>query len=663
MRKKDIVLILCGTAIGCLIVLLIVHFISYSSLFSKKQNFEIQAEEVVGEMAVGTQFIQSFEMPFERFKGMDAEIGTYARENDGELIVELYQQEDEKALYNWKVNFEMLQDNSIYSFKIPDGIPVKKGEEYRVTFSVEDTNPGHSITLYSSSDDDYAFGELYIRNGDMGLDTGKDLCIQISGNDSPRWGILFVFTILISMVVSMSLLRCIRNPCINEINSTDKIILGIIIFIMTFFFSQQGDINTVLDNAKLLINCIIEGELGDYYGYALNFMIPICAPNYNILLYGIVAIIILPLFLTEILVGIVVPDILYEILFAIVLSCTFVFVGRIVNKIVIKIGIDNKKADIIEYLFLLSPILLFGSIGFKQLDIFYIAVVLYSLLFYIEGRYNLFALTMSISIAMKTFPIFIFIPLVLMFEKRIYRIVKYFAEGLSIPFLFYIIWGHQESYQSIQKTMESIYGFTYQIFANQLPTGMGSFSIFVASWFIICFWCYYRISRGSWENVMSISVLVYSFFAVFVTWHPQYLVIYATFLTLATTYVKNKNRYIGIQAFLSLSYLIICLFCNPQNTDNYMFLRGILPRIVGVPIETVTFRQIIEGLNFDYIYILFVSLFVASVFALACICLDTHEQQKNENLKKDIVIRGYVFLPLIPLLGFILLSAVLCWGI
>uniref|UniRef100_UPI0006D1E5A0 glycosyltransferase 87 family protein n=1 Tax=Clostridium sp. NkU-1 TaxID=1095009 RepID=UPI0006D1E5A0 len=235
----------------------------------------------------------------------------------------------------------------------------------------------------------------------------------------------------------------------------------------------------------------------------------------------------------------------------IIIGFLLIYSGTLIHKLSVCFGADTEEAKIVKYIYLLSPITLFSTVGFGQMDIFGVIVMLWALIFYMNERMNTFSLLISVAIALKAFPLFIFIPLVLLIEKRLIYIIKYFVFGLSCPLVFKVVYGRDPVYVEMKKAFENFYGFTGRLFQSQIEGAHGAISLFMLLVFIVCFACYYHNVEKEclWKYVIIVPLVIYSGFSILIQWHPQYLIIYSVFLAQAFLISKEKNRFLVLEFF------------------------------------------------------------------------------------------------------------------
>ena len=78
-----------------------------------------------------------------------------------------------------------------------------------------------------------------------------------------------------------------------------------------------------------------------------------------------------------------------------------------------------------------------------------------------------------------------------------------------------------------------------------------------------------------------VPLLIYGAFAIFVSWHPQWLAIFAPFLALAVGVNEKRRSLLYCEWGIGLTYCALSNVIYAKNVDNYMVNYGILPMLTG----------------------------------------------------------------------------------
>ncbi len=250
---------------------------------------------------------------------------------------------------------------------------------------------------------------------------------------------------------------------------------------------------------------------------------------------------------------------IFKLLWAKILVIIFLFLtSKYIQKISLELGFSLDKAKKTTFIFLISIFTFFPVFIFSQYDViplFFITVGIYH---YIRNDKKKFFIYFALAITLKTYAIFIFLPLLLLIEKKIIKLILNFLTVLSPLIVLKILLIHDLPYHESQNffTEEML----RRIFAATLPASHGNISIFIMIMFFICLFSYLKHPENDELKIFSIYIplLVYMSFFSLILYHPQWLIILAPFLCIMLA-INNTiiNRILEI--ILSVSYLIVSL--------------------------------------------------------------------------------------------------------
>src|SRR5699024_8599457 len=135
------------------------------------------------------------------------------------------------------------------------------------------------------------------------------------------------------------------------------------------------------------------------------------------------------------------------------------------------------------------------------------------------------------AISLKLFALLIFIPLLLLKEKKIWKIILYGLGAISLLAFAKIIYHNAPMY------MESMTTFEDNMFAklslSYIVSPFGNISIFVLLYALVCIWCYSKkILDKNLQNLYTlyIPLVIFGFFTVFCQIHPQWIILLVPYL-------------------------------------------------------------------------------------------------------------------------------------
>ena len=244
------------------------------------------------------------------------------------------------------------------------------------------------------------------------------------------------------------------------------------------------------------------------------------------------------------------------------------------------IGLNKANSILLTIIWISSPILFFSQFVFGQYDIFCTFFVLLGLYYLIKRNIWLFILFFSISVTFKYFPIFIFIPLLLLTEKDPKRIFFYFT-SLLIPVCLQVLLNISSN--SFQTGVIGFSAAVPRLTASFIAVWPGiNIYLFLLSWFVISGACYYadpiEDKNRFYQTVFYVCLLVSCTLFILIHWSPHWLLFMTPFLAI-TTFMNRK-----IREFLFFDFIMMIAFVGftvsnwQMNADQQMFNLGILAR-------------------------------------------------------------------------------------
>lgn len=642
--------------VGCICV---IGLSLFTCMLGKKGNENVQyySETDMGDMDTALfglkseeVIIQPIDVPYPLLKGIHICFAPNDPEVEGMEDIDGYKVSAALRLEDTVVQEWQLEPADIISEKgifLNDPLMVngKSVELMIVIHSEKDEAP---ITIKSTG---------VIENNRLSCSVGntetmRTLCLQIRGSYGAQTARLFAFCLFTYTILFLMLYNSLLCPVFERKNTLDQIIILGSILSCTFFFSHFNDMKIISELSYQLLKSVQEGKLLQFYEYALENSVYPNNANYNILLYIVTAMLDLPVLVLNKL-GLGISKELENLYINGVLSIIFYFTGKLLKKLLLSWNLDRVNVEIVETLYYLNSILLFASIGYGQLDIVCAAVLLLALYFYSADRMDLFAVILSVSIAMKSFPLLILIPLILLREKRIFYILRYSLEGLLAPILFYLLYGRSEAWAEIQ----SQYHFVRFLFGYTLTPQI---SLFCMLYILVCIFCYFHAFMENQKNILLSGIAVYAAFAIFTVWYPHYLTIFSIFLGISILLFEDKNKFMSVMFLAAAGYLGYVMW-DKYYDENFMFYNGILFLGTEYDISKISLCRFIEmHLSFEQIKILMFSVFAAAViFITAKSIYSIEKTAKAEAVKSLPLYRGYLYLQTLPLYLIIIISVVM----
>lgn len=344
-------------------------------------------------------------------------------------------------------------------------------------------------------------------------------------------------------------------------------VIAVVMFLMFIF----PDVIITTRHGITLWNALAEGRLKEFY--LMNNDIIIAnqfnseggSAIYDFPIYIVFAIWNLPLWIYEKITGLYALDTVVGLVWAKSISIPF-FVGIqcCINKIgkLIKgeqFATTSSLKMTLTSAFFLLPILIMG-----QYDTMAILFMMLGVFNYIKGNTKLFIMWFAISLPFKMFTLFVFIPLILLREKKVRNIIFQLFCGCS--FLFFVKILQKLYFTSNGVTDDYMQGhFLPFIFQSQIGFGYGGASLFFVVFLSICMYCYFKRTPekekiGKWA--IYVSFLGIASFMITALTHPQWSLLILPFLSLLVCCEDEGHRSNGllIETILSYGLLIAAVY-------------------------------------------------------------------------------------------------------
>ena len=269
---------------------------------------------------------------------------------------------------------------------------------------------------------------------------------------------------------------------------------------------------------------------------------------------------------------------------------------------------QSQKAKSLAVIFATSPIAIFGAFMMGEYDILGVFFSMLGLYFYIRHDYLKFSLFFSLAISFKMFPLVIFIPLLLLVEKRILHILKYGLVALAATFVQILIYYNNTSFRnSFFSVASGRISFLEEFKLS--PVNSSPYLIILIT--MICIYAYIKevdLDSEKYKTAINISLLSYAVLFSTIFWHPQWLLMIVPFFALSYLFINDasKSYLLDIAGMVAFTYIVVNQWEN--NVDVSMLSHGILRSLFTyIPLSTrqlflPQFTYVFMGIFFVYLF-------------------------------------------------------------
>lgn len=255
----------------------------------------------------------------------------------------------------------------------------------------------------------------------------------------------------------------------------------------------------------------------------------------------------------------------------------FLCTAYLIYKICIEMAVQQKQAIMVAFLFLSNPIAIYSELIFGQYDIITAFFMCLGLLYYVRKDRRKFIIAFSLALTCKYFALLVFIPLLLLWEKNVCKIIRdvICVCGLFvIELLFYIT---SEAFRTgVFDFFATDYLFNFTLENGAVPIRVG-----LVLWILLCAFSYFKECREDewflWGIYVSCAVMFLCFGLSY--WHPQWLLLAIPFFTLGMAFHKRTDIYMLLD-FIMMGVFVLYVVNQFPHCDQDLFNGGIFRRYV-----------------------------------------------------------------------------------
>lgn len=402
----------------------------------------------------------------------------------------------------------------------------------------------------------------------------------------------------------------------------DKFILGVGVFLSVVLINQYFDLFMIGRAGIRMLDSILEGKLFSFFDYAYLqevirgserdfFEIP-----YSTVTYIIVAVIMIPFrFFTDGNIGFGSIANLMVLYLDVIVAALFLWSVRLTQKICDACGMPSEYKRSVKYLYSFSSVMLLITIGSGQIDIIYLIIMMFAFPLYYKGRYRLFSLVTAIAVAVKPIPLMVFIPVILLVNKKVKDILINTGICLSVTLVFKFLFEKGTGYDTIWNIISS----RYTVIGRVTDRKAGEISLFLIAFAVICLASFIkRIDTSDKKAVLYHSMLVifvtYASFAAFVNWHSQWLIPLVFSFSYLMPFIAENKRILLVEYAMEL---LIFLVSGLTYGTVYMIEFGLLAED-GFAFRGVSICEALSNAVSSADTILITLLAAVSLFLAAC---------------------------------------------
>ena len=275
------------------------------------------------------------------------------------------------------------------------------------------------------------------------------------------------------------------------------------------------------------------------------------------------------------------------IMWAKLLPClVFILSGVVVYKICQELKMSERKTKLCLFAYLGSPVCLFGQFALGQYESFMTFCLILGFYFWLRKKDILFIATFAVAMTFKYTAILFFLPLLLLREKRIWRILLETAGVFVLMALEMLVFWHSEAFRmnafGIGASSGSPVGyvtnaayFTGFNFGDHMQFVV--YLAFVAFAFVVAYAYFKKLPDEREHASYGIYLMCLSAAALFCfsKWHPHWLMIAVPFWTISAFLHRDTKIFMAIDLLFGVLLIMFSVCQFHEVTDEVMLNKGI----------------------------------------------------------------------------------------
>jgi len=243
----------------------------------------------------------------------------------------------------------------------------------------------------------------------------------------------------------------------------------------------------------------------------------------------------------------------------------YIACAHVIYKIAVKLNFENNKAKWISFIWIIFPVNIFSVFIYGQTDSICVFFMLIMFYFFIKKNLLYASLACMVAIIFKPFPIFIYLPLLLLFEKKILKILGYIIITVSMYLFAQLtsnVFFNSARYEFDDYMIDRLFTYGIEVYK-------GTFSIFIFSMILVCIIAFFTKIDNKDNFVINkyifyIPLFVFSMLASFINFHPYWIIYLTPFIVFNIFLNKNVKALIILSIGINIGTILNCMAIHPK---------------------------------------------------------------------------------------------------
>ena len=390
-----------------------------------------------------------------------------------------------------------------------------------------------------------------------------------------------------------------------------------ILLLIPFISMAYADAKSIIHYEVNFMDAILHGEFFNFYNFCndkANLYLQmgiegVSYATYDFPMYLVLGIWGIPLYFYGQIAGVEVTETMFGLVYGkSIYIVALVLASWLIFKICQEIGIEAKEAKWASFVFLSSLLVFVEICIIGQSDILGIVIILAGIRAFMRKQRWKFVLLFMLAVTFKLYALFVFVPMLLLIEKRVWRILADCVVVMSLTAVSGLLFlGNTEA--MIQKASFSRNIFT-MLTGPSLPFITGNTSLVMVLLGAVCVYCYMQqpITNDKVLKQYAVFVPLLVMGAVFVSFsaYPYWLVHLSPYLAIMLVYnSRYREKFfvfetVGMTALVMGQYIAF-YWCFDVENGKHMLLEKLFGDITAIE-NPITFHQLTEPFHLiDYL--------------------------------------------------------------
>lgn len=439
-----------------------------------------------------------------------------------------------------------------------------------------------------------------------------------------------------------------------------------LIMLFCFLTFSYVDLQTIISHTVTFVKSVFSGDFSAFYEISIAARTQEWAANYEFIVYLFMAIINFPVMIAAVGFNVDVANSVWCVLWEKAILVAFALLcAKVVMLLFKEYGLDKKRSLFGVFMFMSSLYTVIITTVQSQLEIIIVYLMLLGIYYYIKDDMKKFVLFFALSVPLKMVSIFVFIPLLLLKVKNIWKIIGSLVCAMALLVISKLPFMGNEVYSSLMgaNSKMSLDGFGFV----SVKFGAKRISIFVFAFVCLCVYCFVKNLKDRNETIYLsayIPMVVMGGLVVLFPCSSYWFALVAPFIVLTTmANPKYLTANMLLEVGMSVGWMVFCFtnaaaFTNLIRTGRTFLLMKLFAPSEGMEYTYKGVQDFLVSKNLDQYTYYFFTLMVACFVMFVIINLPYKKDSIGNRQHIDYTVLWIRILSVVCMLGFVFLVGI-----